>query len=155
MTPTQKFSPAWWEALTAHEVGNEVEALVEKTLKLFNTRLVFAFHRLPDTKSAGAELCKKTLTRLWDSGIFFRLDAVFIAVIHDEVVWSVHRNDAFESIQTVWEAVSQPYTADFPVPFLGSISIGSTFGTQIELGEKPNRELTEATLDQLLSSQHK
>lgn len=106
-------------------------------------------------QSAGAELCKKTLTRLWDSGIFFRLDAVFIAVIHDEVVWSVHRNDAFESIQTVWEAVSQPYTADFPVPFLGSISIGSTFGTQIELGEKPNRELTEATLDQLLSSQHK
>lgn len=52
MTPTQKFSPAWWEALTAHEVGNEVEALVEKALKFFNTRLVFAFHRLPDTKSA-------------------------------------------------------------------------------------------------------
>lgn len=52
MTPIKKFSPEWWEALTAHEVGNEVEALVEKTLKFFNTRLVFAFHRLPDTKSA-------------------------------------------------------------------------------------------------------
>ena len=52
MTPIKKFSPEWWESLTAHEVGNEVETMVEKTLKFFNTRLVFAFHRLPDTKSA-------------------------------------------------------------------------------------------------------
>jgi DNA polymerase I-like protein with 3'-5' exonuclease and polymerase domains len=102
-------------------------------------------------QSAGAELCKKTLGRLWDSGIFFRLDAVFIAVIHDEVVWSVMPEDAFESIQVVWDAVSQPYTPDFPVPFLGSISLGPTFGQQIEVGEKPDRAAVQKVLDSLVA----
>lgn len=48
----KKFTPEWWQSLSPHQIGNEVEALVEKILKDFNTRLAFAWHRLPDTKSA-------------------------------------------------------------------------------------------------------
>jgi DNA polymerase-1 len=88
-----------------------------------------------EIQSAGAELAKKAMSRIWDSGIFFNLDAVFIAVIHDEVVWSVHRDDAYESIKVVWEAVSQPYTPDFPVPFIGSISLSARI-----LGSSMRRE---------------
>ena len=98
-------------------------------------------------QSAGAELAKKAMGRLWDSGIFFKLDAVFIAFIHDEVVWSVHRDHAYESIEAVWDAVSQPYTPDFPVPFLGSISLGPNFGQQYEAGEKPDAQVIAEILE--------
>ncbi len=100
-----------------------------------------------EIQSAGAELAKKAMSRIWDSGIFFKLDARFIAVIHDEVVWSVHRDDAYESIKVVWEAVSQPYTPDFPVPFIGSISLGPNFGQQYEAGEKPDANVIAGILD--------
>jgi len=69
-------------------------------------------------QSGGAELAKAAMVRLWDDGLFFRWDARFIAVIHDEVVWSVHRDHAWESIQIVWNAISQPYTPDFRCTFL-------------------------------------
>lgn len=47
-----KFSIEWWQSLSPHQIGNEVEGMVEKVLKDFNTRLAFAWHRLSDTKSA-------------------------------------------------------------------------------------------------------
>lgn len=103
-------------------------------------------------QSAGAELAKRALTRLWDSGIFFNLDAVPIAPIHDEYVWSVHRDHAYESIVAVWNAIAQPYTKDFPVPFIGSISLGANFGQQIELGEAPDREVTEKALAEIFDT---
>lgn len=102
-------------------------------------------------QSAGAELAKKTLKRLWLSGVFFKLDAVFFAVIHDEVVASVHKDHAVEFIKVLHDAISQPYTPDFPVPFIGSISLGPSLGDQVELGESVDEALIEATLDQMFS----
>lgn len=102
-------------------------------------------------QSAGAELAKKALKRLWRSGVFFKLDAVFFAVIHDEVVASVHKDHAVEFIRVLHEAISQPYTPDFPVPFIGSISLGPNLGDQVELGETVDEELIEATLAQMFS----
>ena len=49
------------------------------------------------------------------------------------------------------EAISQPYTPDFPVPFIGSISLGPNLGDQVELGETVDEELIEATLAQMFS----
>jgi hypothetical protein len=105
-------------------------------------------------QSAGAELAKKTICRLWDDGLFVRLDARFIAVIHDEVVWSVHRDHAWESIQIVWNAVSQPYTPDFAVPFYGSVSLGKNLGDQIEYSDDPvlpTQEWVEKTIASLFA----
>lgn len=48
----KKFSVEWWQSLTAPQVGNEVEGMVETVLKTWNMRLGFAWHRLPDSKAA-------------------------------------------------------------------------------------------------------
>jgi DNA polymerase I-like protein with 3'-5' exonuclease and polymerase domains len=105
-------------------------------------------------QSGGAELAKAAMARLWDDGLFFRLDARFIAVIHDEVVWSVHRDHAWESIQIVWNAISQPYTPDFAVPFYGSVSLGKNLGDQIEYSDDPvlpTQEWVEKTIASLFA----
>jgi len=86
-------------------------------------------------QSAGAELTKMALGYIWKSGIMFQTDCVFFAPIHDECVFSVHRKDAARLIKVVHEAMSLPYTGDFPVQFIGSISLGRNFGDQIECGE--------------------
>jgi DNA polymerase I-like protein with 3'-5' exonuclease and polymerase domains len=86
-------------------------------------------------QSAGAELAKKALTHIWNSGILFRYDCVFFALIHDECVLSVHRDHAVEVIKVVQAAMSLPYTPTFPVPFIGSVSLGLNFGDQIECGD--------------------
>ena len=48
----QKYSSEWWASLTPHQVGNEVETLVERVLKKWNNSVKFAWHRLPDMKAA-------------------------------------------------------------------------------------------------------
>jgi DNA polymerase I-like protein with 3'-5' exonuclease and polymerase domains len=88
-----------------------------------------------EIQSAGAELTKRALARIWKSDILYRTNSRFMFPVHDEVVGSVHKDDAVEFIRVFHEAISQPYTPDFPVPFVGSISIGLDFGRQIELGE--------------------
>lgn len=98
-------------------------------------------------QSAGAELMKRAMCRLWRSGILFKFDMQVIAPIHDELCWSVSREHALESIRIVHEAISQPYTADFPVPFIGSISLGPTFGDQIECGEVFDVPVIQRALD--------
>lgn len=48
----KKYSIEWWKTLTGPQIGNEAEALVEAVLKVWNSKLKFAWHRLPDTKAA-------------------------------------------------------------------------------------------------------
>jgi len=48
----KKFSNEWWLSLSPQRVGSETETLVEGVFKEWNKRQAFAWHRLPDTKSA-------------------------------------------------------------------------------------------------------
>jgi hypothetical protein len=48
----KKFSTEWWLSLSPQQVGSETEKLVEAVLKEWNRQQKFAWHRLPDTKSA-------------------------------------------------------------------------------------------------------
>lgn len=86
-------------------------------------------------QSGGAEMLKRAMGEVWKSGLLFRLDCRFFAIVHDELVFSVHRRDALELIRIVHGAMSLPYTPTFPVPFGGSISLGPNFADQVELGE--------------------
>ena len=107
-----------------------------------------------EIQSAGAELAKAAMGRVWDSGSFFNLDARFFALVHDELVWSVHKDHAYESICTIWDAMSQPYTPEFAVPFYGSVSIGLNFGDQVELYDdpvRPTKERVEEVLAELFA----
>lgn len=86
-------------------------------------------------QGSAAEMTKLAMGRLWDSGVFFRLNARFIAPIHDELVSSVHRNDMVEFARIQHECMTQPYS-NLPVPIVGSISLGINFGQQHETGEE-------------------
>ena len=48
----RKYSNEWWQSLSSQQIGNETEGLVEDLLKKWNNKINFAWHRLPDTKSA-------------------------------------------------------------------------------------------------------
>src|SRR5574340_1079742 len=66
-----------------------------------------ALRQGPNMKIQGssAEQTKLAMARLWKSGILFKLDMVFFAPIHDELVWSVSVEDCLESIQVVHKAM--------------------------------------------------
>ena len=91
------------------------------------------------------------MAELWRSGILFRLDMQFFAPIHDELVWSVAAEDALESIKVVVAAMTQPY-GNLPVPFLGSVSLGLNFGSQVECGDEAaeNPALLDEIVPQIL-----
>jgi 5'-3' exonuclease len=85
-------------------------------------------------QGSGAEMTKLAMGRVWQSGICQKLDMVFIAPIHDELVWSVSYDDALESIRVIHGCMTKPYST-LPVPVVGSISLGVSFGDQIECGD--------------------
>lgn len=95
-----------------------------------------ALRQGPNFKVQGsaAEQTKLAMARLWKSGILQNLDMVLFAPIHDEIVWSVHKDHAMESIRAVHKAMTVQY-GGLPVPFLGSISLGPNFGEQHEAGD--------------------
>lgn len=74
----------------------------------------------------------------------------FYFPIHDEVVWSVHRDKAVAVSRIVHECMTQPYST-LPVPILGSISLGPSFGVQIECGEEFDAEKIERAVEEALS----
>lgn len=49
-------SPEWWASQRPETVGKETEKIVEEVLNQFNSRWDFAYHRLPDSKSARGAL---------------------------------------------------------------------------------------------------
>lgn len=98
-------------------------------------------------QGSAAEMTKLAMARMWKSGVFWdgTFDAVFYAPIHDEVVFSVHRDHAYEVIKRVHQMMTAPY-ATMRVPIVSSISLGRNFGEQIECGETVNKEVIEAAI---------
>ena len=95
-----------------------------------------ALRQGPNFKIQGssAEQTKLAMARVWRSGVLWKYDVVFFAPIHDELVFSVHRDHALEVIKIFHDAMVEPY-GNLPVPFLGSISLGPNFGKQYEAGD--------------------
>ncbi len=87
-------------------------------------------------QGSAAEMTKLAMARMWESGVFFdgRFNAVFYAPIHDEVVFSVHKDQALEVIKQVHPMMIAPY-ATMGIPIVSSISLGPDFGQQIECGD--------------------
>ena len=85
-------------------------------------------------QGSSAEQTKLAMARVWRSGVLWKYDVVFFATIHDELVFSVHRDHALEVIKIFHDAMVEPY-GNLPVPFLGSISLGPNFGNQYEAGD--------------------
>lgn len=90
-------------------------------------------------QGSAAEQTKLAMSRIWDSGVLFRLNIQFIGPVHDEIVWSSSAEDAWESFTVIHACMCQPY-ATLPVPIIGSSSLGPNFGQQIECGDYLDRE---------------
>lgn len=102
-------------------------------------------------QGSSAEMTKKAMGRMWRSGVMFRFDARFFGVVHDEVVFSVDATEAYDFICEIHALMTAPY-ADMFVPIVSSISLGKTFGDQIECGETPDRVKIEEAIAKALGS---
>lgn len=52
----KKYSTEWWQSLAPEKVGKETEKLVESLFATWNEKQAFAWHRLPDARSARGAL---------------------------------------------------------------------------------------------------
>jgi DNA polymerase I-like protein with 3'-5' exonuclease and polymerase domains/5'-3' exonuclease len=86
-----------------------------------------------------AEMTKLAMGRVWRAKLLIRFDAQFIGVVHDELVFSVSREDCVAFTQELHALMTQRY-ADMIIPIESSIGIGHNFGQLIEIGEQPTTE---------------
>lgn len=86
-------------------------------------------------QSSSAEMTKLAMARCWKQELLYRFDCRFIGPIHDELVWSVNKDEVAEFIRELNALMTQPY-ADMQVPIVASISLGANFGEQIECGDE-------------------
>lgn len=108
----------------------------------------------PNFKIQGscAEQGKLALGSMWDEGLFNgNYNAQFYFPVHDEVVFSVHKDDALEVIRKAHACMVQPY-ADQKVPIISSISLGRNFGQQIECGEEVDEATISAAIEEALAA---
>lgn len=104
-------------------------------------------------QGSAAEMTKLAMARMWKSGVFWdgTFDAVFYAPIHDEVVFSVHKDQALELIRLVHPMMTANY-AGMRVPIVSSISLGRNFGEQIECGETVKAEVINAAIEKAFAA---
>lgn len=100
-------------------------------------------------QGSGGEMIRLAMAEMWRRGLFTgRFRAQFYAPVHDEVVFTVHREDLIPLLREAHPCMIQQY-ADMNIPLESSISIGHTFGTQIELGVTIDEDLINTTLKDL------
>lgn len=104
-------------------------------------------------QGSAAEQLKLALARMWKSGVFWdgRFDAVFYGPVHDEVVFSVHKDQALEVIKLVHPLMVARY-ADMKIPIVSSISLGLNFGAQIECGDYVNEARIKEALEEAFAA---
>lgn len=98
-----------------------------------------------EIQGSGGEMLKLAMARMWLSGCATgKYRAAFYAPIHDEVVFSVHKDDLIPFLKEVHPMMIAQYST-MKIPLESSISIGLTFGTQHELGTTVDEQkITEA-----------
>lgn len=105
-----------------------------------------------EIQGSGAEMLKLALASMWRKGIFTgKYRARFYAPIHDEVVGTCHRDDLIPLLRDLHPCMTQQYST-MKIPLESSISIGLTFGTQIELGTTVDELKIKEALTELFGS---
>jgi DNA polymerase I-like protein with 3'-5' exonuclease and polymerase domains/5'-3' exonuclease len=103
-----------------------------------------------NTKIQGscAEMTKLAEGRMWAARLEQRFDCEIIGPIHDECIASCTIEDLHEFIPAMHECMVQKYST-MQVPILSSISLGPSFGVQLEIGEQPTREAIAYGIEEL------
>lgn len=103
-------------------------------------------------QGSGAEQAKLVMARLWKSGLFTgKTRAQFVAPIHDEIVFLVHRDDAVEVMQEAHRMMTQKY-ATMEVPVVSEVSVGRDFSCPIELGTEVVPEQAREAVNSLFAN---
>lgn len=96
-------------------------------------------------QGSSAEMTKMAMGRIWRSRVLRRYDARFIAPVHDELVFSVDIDQAFDFCKEVYSCMVAPYGGMW-IPIESSISLGPDFGNQYELADpETGEQITRAT----------
>ncbi|MFI3186042.1 MAG: DNA polymerase, partial [Methylococcaceae bacterium] len=102
-------------------------------------------------QSSSAEMTKLAEGRMWKERLEQRFDCQIYFPVHDEVVASCAVEDLVEFIPAMHRCMVAKY-ATMQVPIASSISIGRSFGEQLEIGNEPTREAIEEGLNKLAES---
>ena len=118
----KKHSPEWWAALPPERVGKETEILIESLFKVWNRKLLFAWHRLPDAKAARGRLAAQPADFMYryasNSGFLevkalkhaFRLPAERVIQLPTLLKWNLAGSKNFVLVhhymEGVWRVVS-------------------------------------------------
>ena len=83
-------------------------------------------------QGSAAEQTKLAEGRMWKAKLTRRYDCQYFAPVHDECVWSVMLEDLEHFIPEVHKLMTAPY-ATMTMPINSSVSVGYSFGEQMEL----------------------
>lgn len=100
-------------------------------------------------QGSGAEMTKLAMGRMWQENIRQRFDMRFVAVVHDEAVFSIAVQDIPQVVPLIHAAMTAQY-ADMEVPIESSVSLGWNFGDQHELGQVPTAGNLQALINKLM-----
>jgi DNA polymerase I-like protein with 3'-5' exonuclease and polymerase domains/5'-3' exonuclease len=95
-----------------------------------------------------AEMTKLAMGRIWRAKLIVRYDATFIGVVHDELVFSVGREDIVAFTKELHALMTMQY-AKMTIPIESSIGIGHDFLNLIEIGEVPSDVKIQGAIDRL------
>lgn len=101
-------------------------------------------------QGSAAEMSKLAMVRVWERGLVTsgKYRAVFYCPIHDELVFSVHKDDAVEFIKEAHACMVANY-AGMKIPLESSIAIGPNFAADYEVGNLPDPEAIQKVLDEI------
>lgn len=100
-------------------------------------------------QSSAAEMTKLAMARVWASGICTgKYDAVFYCPIHDELVFSVHKDHAYDFMVEAHACMVAQYST-MKIPLESEIAIGPNFSCDYVVGTKPDRAAVKKILDEI------
>lgn len=104
-------------------------------------------------QGSAAEMTKLAMARVWAAGLVTgKYDARFLCPIHDELVFSVHRDDVVEFVIEAHACMVAPY-ADMKIPLESEIAIGPNFSSEFVVGTKPDPEAIRRVLNEIFHKQ--
>lgn len=102
-------------------------------------------------QSGAAEQTKIAMGRIWRSGVLDKYDCRFYMPVHDEVVFSVAREDVVKVCKIIHDILTMPYFDT--VPAVSEISIGLNYADLVTIGTEVNEAKIERTLSELFEDE--
>lgn len=101
-------------------------------------------------QGSAAEMTKLAMARCWQARLLERYDCRFYGPIHDELVWSVHKDQAVEFTRELHSLMTKNY-AHMTVPIVASVSVGRSFGSQVEVSDEFDADKLQKAVSELFA----